>query len=121
MIVIAIIAILLTLATPAFRNFSLRSQRTIAITELLQVAACQERMRAAAGMYNTATCLPSPNQYYRYQYQAPGLSSANSFKVIAMPIQGQLKDSCGALMLDQGGYREVGNNNADVGKCWSSR
>ena len=121
MIVIAIIAILLTLATPAFRNFSLRSQRTIAITELLQVAACQERMRAEAGMYNTATCLPLPNQHYRYQYQAPGVSSAKSFRVIAMPYQGQLKDSCGALMLDQGGYREVGNKNADIGKCWSSR
>ena len=121
MIVTAILAILMTLATPTFRNFSLRSHRTVAITQLLRLAACQEGIRAKAGLYNTATCLPDGDQYYRYDYSAPGLSATSLYTAMAIPNQAQKKDVCGAMMLDQDGHKKIENNNADVGKCWSSR
>jgi type IV pilus assembly protein PilE len=120
-IAMAIMAILITLATPALHSFSMRSHRTVAISELLRLASCQEHIRADAGLYDTSMCLPASNDYYHFDYDVPDLLAAPSFKARAIPKGAQIKDKCGALMLDQNGQREVGNNDAETGKCWAGK
>ena len=117
----AILAILITLATPALHSFSMRSHRTIVINVLLQLASCQEHIRADAGLYNTSMCLPANNKHYDFDYEIPGLSATASFKAIATPQGAQLKDKCGSLMLNQDGLRGIGSDEAEPGKCWAGR
>jgi type IV pilus assembly protein PilE len=121
MIVMAIVAILLTLATPAFQTFSMRSHRTVAISDLLQIASCQERIRAIKGLYDTSVCLPANNQHYHYDYDVPNVSSTESFKAMAGPVGSQQKDKCGSIMLSQNGYREISGVGEDIDSCWAGR
>ncbi|MFT5139417.1 MAG: type IV pilus assembly protein PilE [Lysobacterales bacterium] len=120
-IAMAILAILITMATPAMHGFSMRSHRTVAISELLRLASCQEHIRADAGLYNTSMCLPTNDEHYHFGYEIPGLSATSSFIAIATPQGAQLKDKCGSLMLDQDGQREIENIEVGTGKCWASR
>ena len=121
MIVTALLAILLSLATPSYMGFKQRSQRAEAIASLLQVASCQERVRAADGMYDTRQCLPAGNKHYGYRFEPPEEQVSASYKVFAEPTVAQSADQCGAMILDQDGHRSVGNSKADIGRCWSGR
>ncbi len=121
MIVTVMLAILLTLAVPSYREFAMRSHRTVAITRLMQVASCQERIRAEAAFYNTGVCLPTSDQHYRYRYELPGQTGTSVFSALAIPVNTQLKDVCGTLQLNQDGYREIGNKKANAGKCWAGK
>ncbi len=121
MLVTALLAILLSLATPSYLGFKQRSQRTQAIAGLLQVASCQERVRAALGMYDTRQCLPTGNQHYNYRFEPPATQASTSFRVFAEPVETRSTDKCGAMILDQDGHRSVGNSNADTSRCWAGR
>jgi Tfp pilus assembly protein PilE len=115
------LAILMSLAAPSYKAFSQRSQRIVAITELLQVASCQERTKAISGHYNTSICLPKRNFHYSYTYATPELSKSDKFTVIAQPIGAQLHDKCDWISLDHDGHRQVGNKARDIGQCWRGR
>ena len=65
-IVVAVLAILMTLAVPNYRQYALRVQRGEAINMLLQAAMCQERVYARSGDYDTGSCLID-NKQNRYQ------------------------------------------------------
>jgi len=121
MIVTALLAILVALATPGYRHFSQRAYRSAAIAQLLQVASCQERLRAINGAYDTRTCLPNDDQHYRYRYEVPGEAATLLFKVAAEPYASQATDECGAISLDQYGDRAVGSESAETTRCWSGR
>ena len=121
MIVTALLAILVSLATPSFRIFTQRAHRSVAISQLLQVASCQERVRALSGAYDTRKCLPLDDRHYRYRYAAPGEPETLLFKVLAQPQAAQETDACGSISLDQHGDRTVGNESADTARCWSGR
>ena len=120
MITVTIVAILLTLATPSYRKFSMRSHRALSITKLFEVAACQERVRALNGSYNTSLCLPASTDYYRFDYETPGNPIATAFRVVASPLSAQLGDDCSSLSLNQDGHQETAGDNK-VGKCWAGR
>ncbi len=121
MIVTALLAILVALATPGYRHFSQRAYRSAAIAQLMQVASCQERVRAINGAYDTRTCLPVDDQHYLYRYKGPAEAETLLFKVMAQPRASQETDSCGSISLDQDGGRTVGNESADTERCWSGR
>ena len=119
MIVTAQLAILVSLAVPGFRSFSQRAHRSEAISHLMQVASCQERVRAISGAYDTRACLPVDDQHYRYRYAAPAEAETLAFTVLAQPHASQETDRCGSIILDQNGDRAVGNADADTVRCWS--
>jgi len=121
MLVTALLAIIVSLATPSYRSLTLRSNRAEAISQLLQLSACQERIRAISGMYDTRGCLVADDEYYSYRYEPAGAAATASFVVKAVPLAKQNGDICGALILDQNGHREVGNENSEPGKCWAGR
>ena len=121
MIVTALLVILVALATPGFRIFTQRAHRSDAIAHLMQVASCQERVRAINGAYDTRKCLPPDDRHYRYRYEAPVEAETLFFKVEAQPHASQETDVCGSISLDQEGDRTVGNDSADTERCWAGR
>jgi type IV pilus assembly protein PilE len=120
MIVSALLAILISVAIPAYRDFTLRAHRAEAIASLMQLAGCQERIRAVTGAYDTRQCLPGASDRYGYQFE-PGAQKTFVFRVTAIPHASQSADRCGSLILDQDGFRNVGNLNADTNRCWGGR
>ena len=120
-IVVAVVGILLTIAAPGYRNYSLRVHRTEAIRMLLQASMCQERLIASRGNYDTSLCKPvSAQQRYQLSYNSPG-SQGRGYVAMAIPTGAQLDDPCGSLILDQSGARGVSASNISVEKCWNGR
>lgn len=122
MIVLAVVAILLTIAIPSYRQYQLRSLRAEAIRMILEVADCQERLRVRHGYYDTSQCRASfSSDHYRMRLEPPDESKALAYTIVAEPIRINLQDHCGSLSLDQAGTRDTGGNPAFLADCWSGR
>jgi len=120
-IVVAVIGILLAIAVPGYRNYTLRVHRTEAIRMLLQASMCQERLIASRGNYDTSLCKPvSEQKRYQLSYDLPG-SQGRSYVAMAVPIGAQTNDPCGSLSLDQSGARGVSATNISIDTCWNGR
>jgi len=120
-IVVAVVGILMTIAVPSYRSYTLRVHRTEAIRMLLQASMCQERLAASRGSYDTSQCRPVSAQHrYEITYSTPD-SQGHAYVAIAIPGGPQLADPCGSLMLDQSGNRRVSAVDASVTKCWNGR
>ena len=120
-IVVAVLAILMMLAVPNYRQYALRVQRGEAINMLLQAAMCQERVYARSGDYDTGSCLINNTQnHYQLSYQ-PANTQGQDFVAVAKPLGGQKADRCGSLLLDQSGNRNVDATGVDITQCWNGR
>lgn len=113
-IVVAIIAILLSIATPTYLRFGMRAHRADAITQLLEAAACQERHRAATGRYDTAHCLPQQSRRYQYAWAR---TSSGGYTLRAAPQGGQRRDRCGTLSLSHDGAMSADGPGGNE-RCW---
>ena len=120
LIVMALLAILLTLAAPSYLGVQLRINRTAAAGELLGAAGCQEKLRAFRGLYDTRQCRPTDSDFYRYYFDPPASDSTRRFTIKAEPRGKQLKDLCGTLSLDESGERNA-SGRADSLGCWTGR
>lgn len=120
-IVVSVVAILMSLAVPAYTHHSLRVHRSEAIRLLLQASICQERIYASNGNYDTSRCTPN-SDFKRYQlgYQSPNTQS-QSYTAVATPIGAQTADACGYLSLDQSGFRGISATGVSITKCWNGR
>lgn len=120
MLVTAIMALLTTLAVPAYQSLTVRSYRTEAIAVLMRTATCQERLRITFGKYDAGRCQPTQTSRYRYATVSDS-AGGPGFLITAIPIGRQAADHCGAMSLDHNGLRQVENVQADAGRCWSGR
>ncbi len=118
MLTVALVAVLVSLATPGYRQFVNRAHRTDAIAHMLRIASCQERVRALAGAYDLGRCLPAPQPRYSFEYAE---DSESGYVVMAHPVGAQAADPCGTLILEHTGGRSVGTPQADPNRCWSGR
>lgn len=121
MLVTALMAVLVSLAAPAYQSLALRSYRTEAIAALMRAAACQERIRVASGRYRPGECQIPATDRYRYAIASENEPAGLDFVITASPLGRQAKDRCGAISLDHNGYRNIGNDEADPVLCWSGR
>jgi len=121
LIVVAVMGILLALAVPGYSSYMLRVNRAEAISQLMQAAMCQERIRASRGSYDTGECIAiSAQQYYRFSYQPPDTQGL-TYVVIATPVGAQASEPCGKLLLNQDGTRSVSSGSVSATKCWNGR
>ncbi len=121
MIVVAVMAILLTIAMPGYQTYMLRVHRTEAIGMLLQASMCQERIYATIGTYDTTRCQPDTAETrYEIDY-TPADSQGRAYIAMATPTGAQLEDTCGSLSLDQNGARAISTPDVSVTKCWNGR
>jgi len=121
LIVLAVVAILLTLALPGYSSHMLRVHRTEAISMLLKASMCQERIYAGHGRYDTNRCMPdSEHQRYKIIY-TPANTQQQSYIALARPLGPQLADPCGSLLVDQNGARTISGTDISAAKCWNGR
>lgn len=122
MIVVLIISILLGLAVPSYQRYLQRGHRAEAVRLLLEAAACQERIRAATGVYDTRRCLEGAgNADYRLSFVPANRASTMQFTLLAEPADGGRGDDCGTLTLDQSGRRGTASGASAEHQCWAGR
>jgi type IV pilus assembly protein PilE len=120
----AILALLVTLAWPAYTDGLRKARRVDAVTALQQVQLLQERFHAAHHRYAENLVelgyagdeADSPQAYYRLRLLAPG-EAGSGYLVIAEPRPGtdQVHDACGSFAVDADG--PVAGFPADPA-CW---
>jgi len=126
LIVLAIIAILASLALPRHDEQLRRGKRAEARVALLQAAQWLERVATAAGTYPTeADVLPeslkgTPSGSYGIRLESD--PEGRRYTLIATPRNAQAGDKCGALTLDHTGARGLipaGASDDLAKECWN--
>lgn len=122
LVVVALVAVLLGLAVPSYQQYLQRGHRTEATRALYAVAACQERVRARQGQYDTTRCTDDAGtEHYQVTIAPPGQTSVAFYTAIAVPRAPAAGDACGSLTLDQAGARGISGAPEKASACWSGR
>lgn len=122
LIAVLVLGVLLLLAMPSYRGYQQRAQRAEAVRVLLAAAACQERIRAAEGHYDTTRCLGGlSTSHYVLSLQPVATAETPEFRVVAEPLRTDRTDRCGHLGLDQAGTRSIGGDTSMLSACWGGR
>jgi len=127
MVVLAIVAILSTIAVGSYRRYVLRANRTDATSALLRIQVAQEKYFLQNNTYTTnvtaapptglGVASPTPNLFYTLGV-APGSTGniATSFLATAAAVAPQTQDtSCLTLTIDDQGLR---NSAPSTTACW---
>lgn len=115
MIVVAILAIIIGLAVPAYFEHVRKSRRADATSSLLNGSQLMERCFTRFNAYNDGGC-PDPAGASAEGYYTLSITrTANSYTLSAAPAGDQTKDKCGTFSLDHLGNKTPlpGNN-----RCW---
>ncbi len=116
MIVVAIIGILATIAVPSYQSHIVTASREAAQTELMQMAAMQERIYLNSNAYTTSITGAYNGQSTggmgwaantkdgKYTFSCANCV-ANSFTIAATPVAGSTQASNGTLSINSTGQR----------------
>lgn len=121
MTVVAILGLLLGLALPSYRDYVQRVNRTEAVSALLELAGCQERVFAMSGHFDTTQCVPDHLDHYAVHMEPSDDTAAAGYTAWADPTGAQEGDTCGSFILDQTGLRQVTGEGANALDCWRAR
>lgn len=123
LVVITIVAILASIAVPAYDSFLTRTRRTEGKTALLEASQGLERCFTRFAAYNAAGCdtaaavaatFDSANAWYNVSGQV----TATTYTLLATPLGTQSDDTeCGNFGLNDVGVRTVSGTGA-VEDCW---
>jgi len=122
LVAMAVLAIVLAVAIPNYRQWVLESGRAEAKTVLMQGAQTLERCFTRFSRYDDANCglsagdtVDSENDKYRLTVDAVG---STTFDLTAAPLGKQAEDTeCGSFTLDETGTRGV-STGTDPAECW---
>lgn len=123
-IAVAILAIIVAVAIPSYRQWVLQSQRAEAKTLLLQSAQALERCFTRYGAYDNANCPLQAGETpfsENEKYQLTVATTATTFDLTATPQDGQAADTeCANFTLDETGARGVsaGTTAEVIAECW---
>ena len=111
MIVAVVIAILASVALPAYNQTLVRANRAAAQAYLLDLANREEQYLLDARTYTaTVTDLlatpASVSPYYTVAITAPGGDIANAYLITATPVETSIQKNDGALKIDQDGVKQ---------------
>jgi len=89
---------------------------------LLAAAACEERIRARSGYYDTSRCLDGfESMHFSLRAEPANDPATAEFRLIATPVSPAPDDYCGGLSLDQSGRRGVSGDQQNLDRCWGGR
>ncbi|HTV84373.1 MAG TPA: type IV pilin protein [Dyella sp.] len=127
LIVVAIVAILLVLASASYRHYVFRARRADARQMLMSIAHAEERWYATynrytddLGKFGYANASSSPGANYEPLLSLDG-EDAQHYVVAALPINHQAGDACGMMTLDSTGKKSPDRADATAnanGRCW---
>lgn len=121
MIVVAIIAIIMSIAIPSYYTYIERTRRSTAQADLMELAQWMER-RYNSNNFDYSDSGSAPTLPFNTSPQNAGTTyydlsltaiSSNSFTLTAVPKGAQASDSCGSLTVD-----DAGNTGAAKTDCW---
>ena len=128
MIVVAMIAILATVALPSYQSSVRKARRADARSALVTTAQLMERYATenATTGYSTATLsiVPGPTVVARpasengYYLLSLTNLTATAFTLQAAPQGGQAVDECATFTLDERGVRGVTGATQTAAQCW---
>ena len=107
LIAIVIIAILAAVAIPSYRSYVIKSRRSDAITELLQIQSLQARWRANHPTFGTladlAVVSTSPSGYYTLAISGVSALAYTATATVVSPGLQASDSGCAAFTLTQDG------------------
>ncbi len=128
LVVVVIIGILASVAVPSYRRYLLRSQRTEAMTALMNAQTAQEKFFLQFNAYsNNLTAAPpaglgllnrTATEKFAVTLARP---TVTTFTVTATAIGGQMNDdTCRVFTINQAGTRRAFNESSDerTDECW---
>ncbi len=120
LIVIAVVAILVSIAIPNYTAYVLRANRTTAMEAVLESSACLERIysRTRAYIYDN-TCKTTPKGYKKLVIK--NVDTGQGYLITAVPKDGQTKDPCYKLRMDHKGRKLVNGASKSAAECWAGR
>lgn len=117
MLVVAIIAVLVAIAYPSYRDHLIRSSRTAAQTELLELSSLQEKIYLNTNAYSTSLTAAYTGQSTgglgrtgaltadsRYTLTLP-VATAQSYEINAVPVASTLQAGDGTIAITSTGTR----------------
>lgn len=125
MIVTAIVAILAMIALPNYTRYVQRSNRTAAVSAVLDVASREARYYTTNNAYSSSMTalgyasdpLPvSSNSQHFYDVSVSVSNGSTNFVVTAQPYGNQANDTCGAFTYTDVGLKGV--TTGTVKDCW---
>ncbi len=128
MTVVAIVAILASVAMPSYLESVRRSNRAEAIATMLEAANWLQRGYTVNNTYVGATTatlqarwVGSVAQIRCAKYNitlTAAKTTATDYELVATPAKA---DKCGTFLLDETGKRTLSGNTATVDDCWGGR
>jgi type IV pilus assembly protein PilE len=122
MIVVAVVAILASIALPSYQNQVRQANRSAVQTEMMELAQNFERCRTRANSYNACGIVAAFHDGLsdsgRYQFNV--VATATTFTITAAPLAtgGQNQDRCATLSLDHRGVRGTTGAGMTAADCW---
>ena len=120
-IVVAIVGILAVVALPSYNRYVVKASRQAAQTDLLQMAALQEKIYLNSSSYSTTANIitdaytgqatgglgwPAQSKDKKYNYACPAATCvASSFTLTATPVPGTTQANDGILSINSVGQR----------------
>lgn len=122
MITVAIVAILASIALPAYNDSVRKSRRAQAKADLVEYAQLAERHYTVNGSYATfalpTTSSPrEPGATARYTLALDPAPTATAFTITATALTDQTNDRCGDLSLNQAGVK-TRSTGVPLRDCW---
>lgn len=125
MVVVAVVAILVSVAIPSYSDAVRKGKRGQAKADLVEAAQIAERYKTVNGTYTglsagtTSADEITPQSPKTgtadYVIATSGTPDATAFKLTATPQAGQAKDRCGTLSIDQAGVKK--HSTGDDSQC----
>ena len=121
MIVVAIVAILVSVAYPSYHDSIRQARRASAQADLIQYTAFAERLFSEVNDYRRTAAqavadIPNTHFYhYTVVYSTASPDPAIDFTVTATATGDQVNDSCGNMSITNTGLR---NNTGPEPNCW---
>ncbi|RYD15532.1 MAG: type IV pilin protein [Lysobacteraceae bacterium] len=119
MIVVAVIALLATIAFPSYQNFAMRNRRADGKDLAMRIASAQERYYTNFNRYGDANeigmNLVSEGRHYTAQIVMP--ADRQTYVLQLVPQDVQAADRCGTLTLNNTGFKDKTGNDSN-GNCW---
>ena len=110
MIAVAILAIIMSVAIPNYQAYGMRTNRSEAISNMLELSQWMERQFTVFGSYNDSSIAASPittspktaaGGGVTVNYLLSSISTTITYTINATPQGNQTNDTCGTLSIDQ--------------------